>query len=80
MSRTNERSGTWYGLIRASLEEDAAGTVLPPLQIQALVARRKVEYVFSACPPKGAGEEPDREKKQPPCLGRGDLRTEPYGE
>ena len=73
MNRTRERSGTWYGLIRASLEEDAARTVLTPLQIQALVTRRKAERVFSARPPGGVGEEPDREKKQPPCLGRGAL-------
>lgn len=76
MNRTRERSGTWYGLIRASLEEDAARTVLTPLQIQALVTRRKAERVFSDCPPGWVGEEPDREKKQPPCLGRGGLEME----
>lgn len=86
MSRLYERSGTWYSLIRSSLEEDAARTVLTPIQAQSLMAKLKAGHVFSvpspddpdpaggAFHPKRLEPKLSRDKKKPPCPGRGDLR------
>ena len=46
MSRPYEGPGTWYRLIRASLEENGARTVLTPIQAKSLMARLKAEHMF----------------------------------
>ena len=43
----SEPARTWYGLIRACLEEEAARTTLSRDQAQALLARLKKEKIFS---------------------------------
>lgn len=67
MGRPCERPGTWYSLIRTSLVEEAAGTVLTPHQAQSLMARLRAEHIFSTPSPDG----PAPDKEQPPCPGRG---------
>lgn len=49
--RRFERAGTWYSLIRDSLVEEAAGTVLTPCQAQSLMVSLRAEHVFSTPPP-----------------------------
>ena len=41
-----EPGRTWYDLIRAALEEEAARTVLSGVQSQALLDRLKKENIF----------------------------------
>ena len=48
MSCRSETVRTWYDLIRAALEEDAARTVLSSEQIQALMARLNREHILSS--------------------------------
>ena len=47
MSCRRESGETWYDLIRAALEEDAARTTLSAAQSQALLERLKKENIFS---------------------------------
>ena len=47
MNCRDKPARTWYGLIRAALEEDAARSALNSGQIQALTARLKKEKIFS---------------------------------
>ena len=48
MSCRREPVRTWYDLIRAALEEDAARTTLSAAQSQALLERLKKEHIFSS--------------------------------
>lgn len=47
MSYRHEPGETWYTLIRAAMEEEAARTALSPAQAQALLERLKKEKIFS---------------------------------